>query len=46
MEVRTLGGELPSGRLYLRKLPVKEPGKLPIVPVDGRAAEVRAIKVS
>jgi 5'-nucleotidase len=30
----------------LRKLPVKEPGKLPVVPVDGRAAEVRAIKVS
>jgi 5'-nucleotidase/UDP-sugar diphosphatase len=30
---------------HLRKLPVKEPGKLPIVPVDGRAAEVRAIKV-
>jgi len=30
---------------HLRKLPVKAPGKLPIVPVDGRAAEVRAIKV-
>jgi 5'-nucleotidase / UDP-sugar diphosphatase len=30
---------------HLRKLPVKEPGRLPIVPVDGRAAEVRATKV-
>jgi 5'-nucleotidase len=30
---------------HLRKLPVKEPGKLPIVPVDGRAAEVRGVKV-
>jgi len=30
---------------HLRKLPVKEPGKLPIGPVDGRAVEVRATKV-
>ena len=30
---------------HLRKLPVKGPGKLPIVPVDERAAEVRAINV-
>ena len=30
---------------HLRRLPVKKPGELPIVPVDERAAEVRAIKV-
>jgi len=30
---------------HLRKLPVKGQGKLPVVPVDERAAEVRAIKV-
>jgi 5'-nucleotidase/UDP-sugar diphosphatase len=30
---------------YLRKLPVKKGDKLPIVPVDARAAEVRAIRV-
>lgn len=29
---------------YLRNLPVKNPGELPVVPVDERAAEVRAIK--
>ena len=29
---------------YLRTLPVKNKGKLPIIPVDERAAEVRAIK--
>jgi 5'-nucleotidase / UDP-sugar diphosphatase len=29
---------------YLRALPVKTPGDLPIIPVDGRAKEVRAIK--
>lgn len=29
---------------HLRRLPVKTPGELPIVPVDERAAEVRAIK--
>ena len=29
---------------HLRRLPVKKPGDLPIVPVDERAAEVRAIK--
>lgn len=29
---------------YLHKLPVKEGEKLPVVPVDERAAEVRAIK--
>ena len=31
---------------HLRKLPASAPGKLPIVPVEGRAAEVRAIKVA
>jgi 5'-nucleotidase len=30
---------------YLRTLPVKNKGDLPVIPVDGRAAEVRAIKV-
>jgi 5'-nucleotidase len=30
---------------HLRRLPVKGPGKLPVVPVDERAAEVRAIVV-
>jgi 5'-nucleotidase len=30
---------------YLRSLPVKSPGALPIIPVDERAAEVRAVKV-
>jgi len=30
---------------HLRKLPVKGQGKLPVVPVDERAAEVRATKV-
>ena len=29
---------------YLRNLPVKRQGELPVVPVDERAAEVRAIK--
>ena len=29
---------------YLRRLPVRKPGELPTIPVDGRAAEVRAIK--
>jgi 5'-nucleotidase/UDP-sugar diphosphatase len=29
---------------YLRALPVKSPGELPVIPVDERAAEVRAIK--
>jgi len=29
---------------YLRNLPVKSKGELPIIPVDERAAEVRAIK--
>jgi 5'-nucleotidase / UDP-sugar diphosphatase len=31
---------------YLRALPVKSPGQLPMIPVDGRAAEVRAIKAA
>jgi 5'-nucleotidase len=31
---------------HLRSLPVKNPGELPTIPVDERAAEVRAIKVS
>jgi 5'-nucleotidase len=30
---------------HLRGLPVKTKGELPIIPVDQRAAEVRAIKV-
>jgi 5'-nucleotidase len=30
---------------YLRDLPVKNKGELPTIPVDARAAEVRAIKV-
>jgi 5'-nucleotidase len=30
---------------YLRDLPVKKKGELPVIPVDPRAAEVRAIKV-
>ena len=30
---------------HLRSLPVKKKGELPIIPVDERAAEVRAIKV-
>ena len=29
---------------YLRSLPVKTKGELPTIPVDERAAEVRAIK--
>jgi len=29
----------------LRSLPVKKKGDLPVIPVDERAAEVRAIKV-
>jgi 5'-nucleotidase len=31
---------------HLRGLPVKNLGELPIIPVDERAAEVRAIEVS
>jgi 5'-nucleotidase/UDP-sugar diphosphatase len=31
---------------YLRSLPVKSKGELPVIPVDERAAEVRAIKVN
>jgi 5'-nucleotidase / UDP-sugar diphosphatase len=30
---------------HLRDLPVKRKGELPMIPVDKRAAEVRAIKV-
>ena len=30
---------------HLRNLPVKNKGDLPMIPVDARAAEVRAIKV-
>ena len=30
---------------HLRNLPVKNKGELPVIPVDERAAEVRAIKV-
>jgi len=31
---------------HLRNLPVKTRGELPVIPLDARAAEVRAIKVS
>jgi 5'-nucleotidase len=31
---------------HLRSLPVKSKGELPMIPVDERAAEVRAIKVN
>jgi 5'-nucleotidase len=31
---------------YLRDLPVNKQGELPTIPVDERAAEIRAIKVS
>jgi len=30
---------------HLRRLPVKNKGELPVIPVDERANEVRAIKV-
>ncbi len=30
---------------YLPALPVKIPGELPMLPVDARAAEIRAIKL-
>jgi len=30
---------------YLRNLPVKNAGELPVIPVDARAAEMRAIAV-
>jgi 5'-nucleotidase/UDP-sugar diphosphatase len=30
---------------HLRSLPVKKAGELPVIPIDARAAEVRAIKV-
>jgi 5'-nucleotidase len=29
---------------YLRDLPVRKTGELPVIPVDERAAEVRAIQ--
>jgi 5'-nucleotidase len=31
---------------HLRSLPAKRPGELPVIPVDGRAAEVRAIRAA
>jgi 5'-nucleotidase/UDP-sugar diphosphatase len=31
---------------HLRRLPVKSPGELPTIPVDERAAEIRAIRAS
>jgi 5'-nucleotidase / UDP-sugar diphosphatase len=31
---------------FLRNLPVTKPGELPVIPVDARAAEVRAIKAA
>ena len=30
---------------HLRSLPVKNKGELPVIPIDERAAEIRAIKV-
>jgi 5'-nucleotidase len=30
---------------HLRRLPVTKAGELPVIPVDERAAEIRAIKV-
>jgi 5'-nucleotidase len=30
---------------HLRRLAVKNPGELPVIPVDERASEVRAIRV-
>jgi 5'-nucleotidase/UDP-sugar diphosphatase len=30
---------------HLRSLPATGPGELPVIPVDERAAEVRAIKL-
>jgi 5'-nucleotidase / UDP-sugar diphosphatase len=30
---------------HLCRLPVSKPGELPVIPVDERAAEVRAIKL-
>jgi len=29
---------------HIRSLPVKSQGELPVIPVDGRASEVRAIR--
>jgi len=31
---------------HLRALPVVVPGKLPVIPVDERAAEVRSIAIN
>jgi 5'-nucleotidase len=31
---------------HLRSLPAKSKGELPVIPVDARAAEVRAIKAA
>ena len=31
---------------YIRTLPVKNPGELPTIPIDERAAEVRAIRTA
>jgi len=31
---------------YLRALPVTKKGELPMIPVDARAAEIRAIKAA
>lgn len=50
--VATAAGSGASGEIkewqaimdYLRDLPAKKPGELPVIPVDARAAEVRAIK--
>ncbi|HTO60085.1 MAG TPA: bifunctional UDP-sugar hydrolase/5'-nucleotidase [Bradyrhizobium sp.] len=42
------GGEIKEWQAimdYLRDLPVRKKGELPVIPVDERAAEVRAIKV-
>lgn len=57
LDVASLGTETQKGTIreikewqaimdHLRGLPVITPGELPIIPVDERAAEVRAIKAA
>jgi hypothetical protein len=44
---KTLAARSRNGRRsdHLRNLPVENKGDLPVIPVDARAAEVRAIKM-
>jgi predicted kinase len=42
---RLFGKEWQAITDHLRSLPAKNKGELPVIPVDERAAEVRAIKV-